>query len=153
MVIEKVILLSLLPISELRGAIPIGIAAGMKPFSVFLTAVIANSLVIPIVFFFLDTLHRHFYKIRYYQALFDKYIERTRKKFEKHAGSKWEFAALCIFVAVPLPMTGAYTGTVVAWLFNLDRKKSYLSLALGVLGAGIIVTLVSIGVKSIFNFF
>lgn len=152
MVIEKVILLSLLPISELRGAIPLAIASGIKPLNAFLIAVIANCLVVPIVFFFLDLLHKHFYSIGIYRRLFDRYIERTRIKFEKHAGSKFEFIALCLFVAIPLPMTGAYTGTVAAWLFNLNRKKSYLAVMLGVLIAGIIVTVLAVGVKSIFNF-
>ena len=74
-------------------------------------------------------------------------------KFEKHIGSRFEFIALCLFVAVPLPMTGAYTGTVIAWLFNLERKKSYISLALGVLIAGIIVTAVTLGIKNILAVF
>lgn len=153
MVLEKIILLSMLPISELRGAIPLAIASGIKPLNAFFIAVMANILIIPIVFLFLDFLHKYFYRIRYYHILFDKYIERARKKFENHAGTRFEFIALALFVAIPLPITGAYTGTAIAWLFNLSRKKSYIALALGVVCAGIIVTLFTVGIKSIFSFF
>jgi len=77
----------MLPVSELRGAIPLAIASGISPINAFLIAVIANALIVPILFFFLDTLHKHFYMIKYYRIPFDRYIERTRKKFENHAGT------------------------------------------------------------------
>ena len=153
MAIWKIILLSMLPVSELRGAIPLAIASGISPINAFLIAVIANALIVPILFFFLDTLHKHFYMIKYYRIPFDRYIERTRKKFENHAGTKLEYFFLFLFVAVPLPMTGAYTGTLIAWLFNMQRRKSSAMIILGVLAAGIITTLVTVGIKSIISIF
>jgi len=148
--ILKTILLSLLPISELRGGLAYAIAVGMPVASAFIISVISNVLVIPVVFFFLDYLHKHFLKIKFYENLFHRHIERSRKKIEKHIGTKWEYIFLWLFVAIPLPMTGAYTGTLLAWFFRLDRKKSYLALALGVVTAGIIVTLFMIGLLNVF---
>ena len=59
-------------------------------------------------------------------------------------GTKWEFIVLMLFVGIPLPITGAYTGTILAWFFKINRKKAYVALSLGVLIAGIIVSIVSV---------
>ncbi|MEK6835470.1 MAG: small multi-drug export protein [Nanoarchaeota archaeon] len=144
------ILLSLLPISELRGSIPYAISQGVNPGLAFVGGVISNFLVAPILFFFLDNLHKYFLKIKTYEKLFNKYVERNRKKFEKHVGTKFEFWALVIFIAIPAPLTGVYSATIIAWFFNLKRRKSYLALFLGTLGAGIIVTLITLGIISLF---
>ncbi|MBL7148438.1 MAG: small multi-drug export protein [Nanoarchaeota archaeon] len=142
----KVALLSILPISELRGGIPLGLALGMNPLLVYIIAVFFNFLSIPITFFFLDNLHSYFLKNKHYSLLFTKYISRNRKKLEKAIGTKAEFWALMLVVLIPLPFTGAYTGTILAWFFGLKRKKAYLAILLGILIAGIIVTLASLGV-------
>lgn len=145
-IILRAMLLSMLPISELRGGIPYAIANGVKPINAFIFCVIANILVIFIVFFFLDYLHKHFMKINFYRRLFEIYINRSRRKLENHVGTRLESIMLFLFVAVPLPLTGAYTGSVLAWLFGLNRKKSFIAIALGVIIAGIIVTLATVGV-------
>jgi uncharacterized membrane protein len=142
--------LSILPISELRGGIPLGITQGLNPILVFLVAVLSNILVIPIVFFFLDNIHGHFSKITLYRNLFDSYVERSRSKLENKIGTKTEFLALMLFVGVPLPVTGAYTGSILAWFFNINRKKAYLAVMSGVVLSGVIVTLVSVGLLSLF---
>ena len=144
------IVLSLLPISELRGGIPVAIARGINPWIAFLVCIVANFLVIPIVFFFLDHIHQIFMKLQVYKNLFNKYIENKRSKLEKYIGTKWEFIALMLFVGIPLPITGAYTGTLLAWFFKVPRKKAYKSLSLGILIAGTIVTIVTIlGIKAL----
>ena len=148
--ILNIILLSILPISELRGGIPYGIVNNVNPGLTFAIAVIFNFLISFPVFFFLDNLHRYFLKIKSYKSFFNKYVEAKRKSFEKHVGTKFEFWALVIFVGIPLPLTGCYSGALIAWLFNLKRRKSYLALFLGVLIAGIIVTLTTLGIKSLF---
>ena len=148
--ILNIILLGILPISELRGAIPYGISNDINVFLVFILAVLSNCLVVSIVFFFLDNLHKHFLKNSHYKKFFNKYIEMKRKSFEKHVGTSFEFWALLIFVAIPLPFTGAYSGSLLAWFFNLKRKKSYLAIYLGIITAGIIVTLTTLGIKSLF---
>lgn len=144
------ILISLLPISELRGSIPYAISQGINPGLAFVVGVISNFLVAPILFFFLDNLHKYFLKINSYKNFFDKYIELKRKKFEKHVGTKFEFWALVIFTGLPLPFTGAWSATILAWFFNLKRRKSYLAIFLGVLMAGIIVTLTTLGIINLF---
>ena len=146
----NIILLSILPISELRGAIPYGIVNNVNPGLTFAIAVIFNFLISFVIFFFLDNLHKHFLKVKSYKLFFSKYIEVKRKSFEKHVGTKFEFWALVIFVSIPLPLTGLYSGALIAWLFNLKRRKSYLALFLGVLIAGVIVTLTTLGIKSLF---
>ena len=148
--ISNIILLSISPISELRGAMLYAVANNFNIFLAFIISVLANSLVIPITFFFLDYLHKHFLKIKAYKKIFNNYIENKRRSFEKHVGTNFEFWALVIFVGIPLPLTGAYSGTLLAWFFNLKRRRSYLAIFIGILLAGIILTLISFGIKDLF---
>ena len=143
------IILSILPISELRLGIPVAMASGTSVGLIFLLCVIANILIIPVIFLFLDFLHHKFLKIKIYRVLFAKLITRTRKNMEHRVGTKWEMPALFLLVAIPLPGTGAYTGVLAAWLFKLKRKQAFLAIALGVLLAGILVTLASLGIYSL----
>lgn len=143
--IERVILLSLLPISELRGAIPVGVFSGLSWQLVFLVAVISNFLVVPITLFLLDLLHDKFYSFRWYKKLFDSTVERGRSKVEKHLGTSKEFWAFMLLVAIPLPMTGAYSATILGWFFNVRRNVLYRSIGFGLIIAGLIVTSISLG--------
>ena len=137
----KGIILSLLPISELRGGIPVAVASGVGWFPAFITCVIANVLVIIPVFFFLDYVHRYLMKVKIYERIFTMYFDRVRKRVEaQFAKHTWEYWVLFLFVAIPFPSTGAYTGCLVAWFLEMDRKKSFITIALGVLAAGIVVT-------------
>jgi len=145
------ILLSIAPISELRGGIPYGIGFGFDPLLVFALCTLANILIIFVIFFFLGTLHDHFMKIKIYRRIFNKVVDRGRKKIEKKIGTSWEFIALYLLVAIPLPGTGAYTGTIVSFFFNLNRKKSIIAIILGVITAGILVTLIATGLVSILS--
>jgi len=145
-VILNEIILSAFPISELRGGIPYAIISGLHPVLAYIFGVLGNFLAIPICFFFLDNLHKYFLKFNFYKKSFDIYIERNGKKLEKHIGTKWEFLGLLMFTGIPLPMTGAWTATILAWFFGLKRMKSYLAISLGILIAGILVTLASFGV-------
>ncbi|MFH2002116.1 MAG: small multi-drug export protein [Planctomycetota bacterium] len=145
--------LSLLPISELRGGIPYAVANGIHPLTAYIVCVISNILVIPLTFIFLETVHKVFYRVALYQKLFDKFIARTKKKAQKNV-DRWGYWGVMMFVAIPLPVTGAYTGTVAAWLLQLDKKRSYGYLALGVVLAGVIVsiaTLTGIGILKLFT--
>jgi len=137
----KGILLSLLPISELRGGIPVAVASGVGWFPAFITCVAANVLVIIPVFFFLDYVHTYLMKVKIYERTFTMYFDRVRKRIEtQFAKHTWEYWVLFLFVAIPFPSTGAYTGCIVAWFLEMDRKKSFVTIALGVLVAGIVVT-------------
>jgi len=143
-VILQAIIASLLPVSELRGGIPLAIAQGMNPVGAYVVCVLANILVIPLVYFFLTYFHKHFMKIKFYKNTFNHHLEKSRKKLDKYVGTNFEFIALMLFVGIPLPITGAYTGTLLAWFFGIPKKRTYLALSLGVLISGIIVTLVTI---------
>ncbi len=134
------ILLSILPIAELRGGIPYAVANDIGLPEAFIACVIANMLVIPIVFVFLDTLHNQFYRVKPYRWFFDKWVVRTQRKAESNV-ARWGYWGVMLFVAIPLPTTGAYTGTLVAWLLKLDKKKAFWHLALGVVIAGIVVSI------------
>lgn len=137
------ILLSLLPISELRGGIPYAVANDTHIVTAFIVCVLSNMLVIPILYLFLETIHKAFYKVKIYRKLFDKWVNRTRKKAEKNV-KKYGYWGVMLFVAIPLPITGAYTGTLAAWLLKLDKKRSALYLSLGVVIAGIIVSIATL---------
>jgi len=146
----NVALVSMSPVIELRGGIPLGLALGMSPLLVYIVAVVFNFLAVPIILFFLDNVHSHLLKYGRYKAFFDNYIHSKRKKLEKSIGKRTEFIALMIFVAIPLPGTGAWTGTILAWFFGMKRIKVYLAILFGVILAGIIVMLASLGLIALF---
>ncbi len=140
--ILKVIGLSILPIAELRGGIPYGILqAEMNPVLVYFISCSANILAFPAVFLFINLFHGPLLKWGFYERMFEKIVARTRRKLESKV-EKYGFWALMIFVMIPLPVTGAYTGSLAAWIFGLPRKKAFFAVTLGVLIAGIIVTAV-----------
>tara|TARA_Y100000310_G_scaffold329841_1_gene400406 strand:+ start:89 stop:370 length:282 start_codon:yes stop_codon:yes gene_type:complete len=90
--------------------------------------------------------------IKIYRNIFDKFLERFQKKVDKFE-RKYEslgFLALILFVAIPLPITGVWTGCLASWLLGLDRKKSILAIALGVIIAGVLVLLGTLGVINLF---
>ncbi|MCL6500523.1 MAG: small multi-drug export protein [Candidatus Pacearchaeota archaeon] len=147
-------LLSLLPISELRGGIPYAIASGIDPMSAFVFCFLANILIIIPLFLFLDFIHENLLRLKVYKKGFDFYTKNIRKRKERveKAYQTYGIIALSIFVALPLPFTGAWTGTVIAWLLNLKRTKSFFAISLGVLIAGIIVTLITPRALSILSF-
>jgi uncharacterized membrane protein len=140
--IAQVLLATVLPISELRGGIPLGITLGLDPWLTFSVAVVVNALIFFPVFFAL----RLFYdKFLFRVPLFGRYLDGLRKR-GKPMVDKYGFWGLFLFVAVPLPFTGAYTGTILAWLLDMDWKKALPAVALGVVVAGIIVFLITLGV-------
>ena len=145
------ILLSILPIAELRGGIPYALANNINPFVAYFVCVGANILAFPIVFFFLEFLHPLFLKIDFYKNLFDKFVIKTREKLNDKI-KKYGFWGLMLFVMIPLPVTGAYTGSFAAWLFNIPKKKAFLSVVLGVVISGIIVTTIMLTGIEAFQF-
>lgn len=149
------LIISFLPIAELRGGIPVAIAAGLNPWTAFLLCVIVNILAIFFVFFFLDKIHTWLLRYFWYQRSFNNFLKRIKhrkKKVEKNIES-YGLLALAIFVAIPLPATGAWTGTLIAWLLGLKRRRASLAIALGVIIAGIIVTLAITGIIALFKIF
>jgi uncharacterized membrane protein len=144
--IAWVLLTTISPIFELRVGIPLGILEfGLDPLFTFCIAVIANALIFFPVFFAL----RLFYdKLLFRIPLFNKYLDSLRKR-GKPKVEKYGFWGLTLFVAIPLPITGAYTGTILAWLLGMDWRKAFPAVGLGVIVAGVLVFLITLGVISI----
>jgi uncharacterized membrane protein len=151
-VILWTIALSLLPISELRGAIPYALYNQVELVPAFLIAVAANSLATPVVFVFLSTAHRLLLRLSWYRNFFERVVERARHKV-KHAVDKYGYWGLAIFVAIPLPLTGAYTGALGAWVLGMDKRKAFLAVTAGVVTAGVVVSLVAYFGISAFSIF
>lgn len=145
------IILSMLPIAELRGGIPYALANEINPWVAYFVCCGANILAFPIVYLFLGIFHDLFMKIKLYQTLFDKLVARTRKKVEKNL-EKWGFWGLMVFVMIPLPVTGAYTGSFAAWIFGIKKRKAFLAVTCGILIAGIIVSAIFLSGAELFNF-
>lgn len=146
------IFLSLLPVSELRGGMIYALMNGINVYLAFILTLSANILAVFLAFLFFDFVHKELMKIRIYQRTFDSYMERVRKKADKvelQIGN-YGFLALFIFVAVPLPGTGCWTAALIAWYLGLNRRKSIFAIVLGVIGAGILVLLASLGVIRLF---
>ncbi|MFH1900643.1 MAG: small multi-drug export protein [Candidatus Omnitrophota bacterium] len=139
-----ILLVSSLPIVELRGAIPLGIIRGMSVGKVFFLSVLGNVLVIiPLLLFFKWTVIR-LEKIRSIGKILEWWFMRVRKKSK--IVQAYGFWGLILFVAIPLPGTGAWTGAAAATLFNFKLPKAFLAIFLGVLIAGVLVTLGSLGI-------
>lgn len=137
--------LAMIPVFELRGAIPVGVAAGLPFWMVFLTAFLGNLLPVPFLILFT---RRVFEWLRTKSALLERFVSRLERKAASKEDllKKYELLGLCILVAIPLPGTGAWTGSLVAAVFDIRLKHAFPAIALGVLIAGIIVSVVTYGV-------
>ncbi|MFH1451695.1 MAG: small multi-drug export protein [archaeon] len=145
------LLLTVLPVFELRGGLPIIVEYCLRNsypiWPYFFIVILLNILVIFFVFLFFDFLHKELLRFSGYRRLIGKVLTRVQKKAEK-IDSKTrglEYFALMLLVAIPLPGTGAWTGTMIAWILGLNRLKSYVAISLGILIAGLLVLLFSWG--------
>jgi len=145
-------MLAFIPISELRGAIPFGKISGINMFLTVPLCILVNASISVFVFFFLDTLHKLFMKINLYNRIFTRFSEKAIKKVGEKF-EKYEYWGLMLFVAIPLPVTGAWTGALGAWLLELDRKKAFIFISMGVLISATIVTTVVLTGTSLFSIF
>ncbi len=135
----------MVPVIELRGAIPVGVGLGLPFYAVFLTALLGNIAPVPILILFT---RRVFEWLRKKSDFLERMVSKMERKAESKRDllQKYELLGLCILVAIPLPGTGAWTGALVAAVFNLRLKYSFPAIALGVLIAGVIVSVVTYGV-------
>jgi len=150
------LLLTLLPVFELRAGLPVIVDYALKNnlflFPLFLLVIFLNILVIFIAYFLLDFLNKELDNVGEYHKIAGMFLKRIRKKAKK-IDSKigfWKYFALTVLVAIPLPGTGAWTGTIVAWILGLSRQKSFIAISVGVLIAGVLVLAASLGA---FRFF
>ena len=134
-----IVVLAMMPISELRGAIPLAFKYGLNLHIAIPVIILANFIPVPFILLFLQPVEKWLRKWNFWNTVLDKIFEHTRKKTRKSI-EKWESVALIIFVAIPLPVTGAWTGSLAAYLFGLDFKKSLLCIFTGICIAACIVT-------------
>ena len=146
-------MISMIPLLELRGGILVaGIALQQPIIITYITAVLGNMLPIPFILLFIEKIFQWMKKIKY----LEKFPHWCEKKALKHSDQikKYGYLGLYLFVAIPLPGTGAWTGSLLAVLLGLKRGKSLLFIFLGVLTAGLIMSLVSYGaLNSILDLF
>ena len=127
------------PIAELRGAIPVAISVHDFPwYYAYLFSVIGNLLPVPFILLFLNAIIPLLSKIRFMNRLIQWFFAKTRRRGK--ILDRYERIGLALFVAIPLPITGAWTGSILAVLFGMKFKYAFLSILVGVLIAGVIVT-------------
>ena len=143
-----IFLISVIPWIEIRGSVPVGILMGLDFTKVFLVSLLGGLLIIPFTFVLLDHIFPIIRKINLIDRLYLYWESKVQRKYKKY--SEWELVGLMIFVAIPLPGTGAYSGTLLSYLLGLDRKWSFVMIFLGVILAGIIVSIITLGIGTIF---
>jgi uncharacterized membrane protein len=136
--------IAMVPVIELRGALPFGVALGLDPIVSLVVSILGNMVPVPFIVFFIE-------KIFEWMRRFEKFrrtVEKMEARAAKHENTinKYKSLGLFILVAIPLPGTGAWTGSLVAALFKFPVKKAFFVIFLGVTAAGIIVFLITYGV-------
>ena len=142
-------LISMTPIFELRGAIPVGVSMGLSHWGALMISVIGNMVPVPLIILFIRKI---FSWLRVKIPSLERFINKLEQKAESKKGliEKWKFFGLYILVAIPLPGTGAWTGALVAALLDIRLKRAVPAILLGVLTAGILVTGITFGFTEIF---
>ena len=143
-----VLFVSMVPIIELRGAIPYAVGFGLPLLPSYIIAIIGNMIPVPFIFLFARKVLVWGSTKKYIGKFFTWCLKKGEKGGEKlkQSAGKGLYIALLIFVGIPLPGTGAWTGTLAASLLNMNFKKSTLSVMGGVILAGIIMGILSLGV-------
>jgi len=135
-------LATLLPFLELRFSIPYGVLVLHEPIIfVFVICVLSNAILGALLYPFIDNIIKILTRIKFINRLYSYYVKKTQKKIHKYV-DKYGWLGVAIFIGIPLPGSGVYSGSLAAYLIGLDYKRFLLSACLGVLLAGIIVTLV-----------
>ena len=136
--------ISMIPIIELRGSIPVGFVMGLPWYASLVCSIIGNMLPVPVILLFVVKVFEFMKKHNILTKFVNKMEQKAMNRSEKV--SKGEFWGLMLFVAIPLPGTGAWTGALIAALLKMNRRDSFLSILLGVTIAGTIITLGTYGV-------
>lgn len=165
-----VLLISVIPFIELRGAIPVGAALGLPFYTNLPLAILGNMLPVPFILLLMPKILDFLARFKFFKP----FVEWMRKKADKHRDrvigdatdsaetgdalpkmkmTKGIFIALMLFVGIPLPGTGAWCGSLIASLFNVEKKYSILAVFLGVIISGVIITLASYGVLGFLKIF
>lgn len=140
----QIFFLSLLPITELRATIPLAQSLGIQPLRAFIIAVGGNLIPIIPLLLGLEPLSRLLVNFPPIDRLFQRILAKTRNKGKQV--NKYGFLGLFMFVAIPFPGTGAYSGAILSWLFGFNKLYSFIAISGGVILAGILVSFASIGI-------
>ena len=145
-----VFLCAMLPIIECRGAVPLGCALGLPWWQNALFSMAGNLLPVPFILLFITATSKWMRRCRI--RLFNKIAAWLDRKIEKHKGTieKYSYWGVLIFVGLPIPGTGAWTGSLIASVLGLEPKKSFLAAFGGVVMATAVMTLASYGIKAVF---
>ena len=143
---------SMIPIIELRGAIPMGYFLGLPWWQSYAISVVGNMLPVPFILLFINKIIHWMAgsKIRFFNRISNWLLGKVAKNREKI--EKYGFWGVCFFIAIPLPVTGAWTGSLVSATIGLKFWRAMLSALLGVMIAGVIMTLASYGVVAALGF-
>lgn len=143
-------LMAMVPVIELRGAIPFGVAAGISVKQALIFAIIGNLIPIPFILLFL---RKVFLWMRKISPGFENIVEKleSRAKSKKGIVDKYEIIGLIILVAIPLPGTGAWTGALVATVLDIRMRRALPAITVGVIIAGILVSVVTYGGVAVFS--
>lgn len=144
-------LVAMVPVVELRGAIPFGVVRGLNIWTAIIASVLGNLVPVPFIILFIRKI---FAWMRAHMPKLDGLVTRMEKKAEKNraAVEKYAFWGLAILVAIPLPGTGAWTGALVAAMMEMRLKRAFPAIVIGVVIAGVIVSVVTYGAQAIFSF-
>ena len=146
-----VFFISMVPIFELRGAIPIGLGMGLPMLPTFIIAVLGNTLPVPFLILFSQKVLRWLAGVKKIGPFFQKIIDKAEGKAKTFG--HYELLALFAFVAIPLPGTGAWTGSLIAAILQLNWKKALPVIFLGIVAAGVIMSVATAGVFGAFGHF
>jgi len=146
-----VFIVSMMPIVELRGAIPFGVSLGLDWREVYILSVIGNIIPIPFIILFFRPVIEYMEKTKLFGKLASKLRHRTNNKIKNL--NKYKMLGLFLFVAIPLPGTGAWTGSAIAALLKMRVKHSFWPIFVGVLAAGILMMGISYGFGELFSHF
>ncbi len=144
-------LIAIIPIAELRASIPIALGVYKLPiWQAIFFSIIADIFIAAMIIYFLGPVYKILSgRLNWIDRFFVWLFRRTRRKFF-HKYEIWGNIALMLFVAIPLPVTGAWTGSIASWLFGIPRKRSLFFISIGVIISAGIVTLISLGFIKIF---
>lgn len=143
------VLVSMVPVVELRGGIPFGVAAGLPVWLAFLAAVIGNIIPAPFIIVFI---RRIFAWMRQKMPRLNGVVDKLEQKAHLKGATvtKYKYLGLAIFVAIPLPGTGAWTGSLVAAFLDMRLRKAMPAVILGVVVAGFLISVLTYGIASLF---
>lgn len=139
-----IFIISLIPILELRGGLIAASLLDLPMWTSLLVCLIGNAIIIPFVLFLMDSIIKLLSHIKVFKRFFDWWTNKALKK--KNVIEKYGYIGIMLFVAVPLPGSGAWTGCLLSVLLGLDKKKSFIAASIGLLIAAVIMLIFSYGI-------